>query len=132
MEQYKYRLVDYDYRGGLDEKGVMRVLRDKEAVENALKLWIASARGDIVRYGGYGGYVLEALYKPMNDETADDILFDLEVGLINNFSPFVNIVNLEIEPNYEQKEYVIDLEIYVPDYNFNLELTGALPFLGSG
>src|SRR6056297_2155823 len=102
---YKYRLADYDYRGGFDNKGFIKTLYDKEVVENALKLWIASARGDIVRLGGYGGYILNALFKPMNEETVSDLRFDIELGLVNNFVPFVVLKELIVTPDYEQKEY---------------------------
>ena len=127
MEILKHRLVDYDYTGGFDTSGYMKILYDADAVENALKMWIVSLTGDIVRYGGYGGYIYSALGRTLNEDTADDIRLIMLQGLEVNFAPYLEVLELNVTPNYEEKLYEIQLDAYTPQYNFDINFTGGLP-----
>lgn len=122
----KYILADYDYLGGFDSNGFEKKVYNKEAVENALKMWIVSLQGDVVRRIGYGGYIHRLLFKGMSDEIIDDLEFALRNGFQENFTPFVKLENLTITPDYAQRLFIIDIEAYIPEYNFDLRFSGAL------
>ena len=122
----KHTLVDYCYTGGFNNEGVMKLVYDEDAVENALKMWLVSVQGDIVRYGGYGGYIYKALHKPMNEDTVEEVTRFIEIGLDENFTPFLQIESVLVEPDYGKKLYLIDIEGFIPAYNFKLRFSGAL------
>jgi phage baseplate assembly protein W len=124
MEQKFY--VDYSSIGEIESNGHLRLLTGQEAVENALRLWIASFRGEIIRRPELGGYIIQWLMKPLSDDVAIRIREAIEDGLYEDFQPRVMIRRLDIVPNYERDYWKIELEGYCPAIKDNINLSEKL------
>jgi len=112
MNEHQYS--DYSSIGEIDSKGGIRLLMNREAVENSLRLWITSFRGEIIKRPTMGGIVLQWLMKPMSMETARNIKNAIIDGLANDFQPVISISSLSVVPNYEKQYWEIELIGYCP------------------
>mgnify|MGYP006424737643 CR=1 FL=1 len=105
---------DIDATGELDPGGKVRTLGSREAVEQALKLWVVSIRGEILRRPTKGGYITQWLYKPLSSDTAGRIQDSIRNGLRDDFPVKVRIKNIRVTPQYERSTYRVQLSIQVP------------------
>lgn len=105
---------DYSLDADTGVGGVLTVLSDRAAVENALRQWIGSFRGEILRNPRKGGYVIQWLMKPINDYSAQMIRESISEGLNEDFTPYINITKLEVTGYPEDGYWEINLEGYCP------------------
>ena len=117
---------DFSSLGEIDDNGSLRLLTGHEAVENALRLWIASFRGELIRNPDRGGYIVQWLAKPMSEEVGLRIKEAIEDGLFEDFEPRVSIQRLTVTPYYEQSFWKIELEGYVPAIREQFKLSEKL------
>lgn len=108
-----YQVKDYIYDASEDSQGVI-ILKDIKAVENALRLWLVSFKGDYIRRPDAGGYVTQWLFKPMTEDTRDDIKTAIRVGMDREFSPRIVVNSIKVEPDYVQESWRIEIIGYVP------------------
>jgi len=108
-----YPVKDYIYDASEDSTGIM-VLENAEAVENALKLWLVSFKGDIVRRPDAGGYITQWLFKPMTEDTRFDIKTAIRIGLEREFVPNIKIDSIKVTPDYNQEIWNIEIYGWVP------------------
>lgn len=112
-ERYKiYR--DFPMNAETNGDGVLKVLEGHEAVENAIRQWISSFRGEYIRNPSRGGYVTYWLLKPMNEDTRRAIKESIREGFYEDFSPEIEIRKLEVTPDYDRMIWEIHLEGYAP------------------
>jgi len=107
------QVKDYIYDASEDSKGIM-VLSGTKAVENALKLWLVSFKGDTIRHPEAGGYVTQWLFKSMDEDTQFDIKTAIRVGLEREFVPVIKIDKVTVTPDYQQESWQIEIRGYVP------------------
>lgn len=107
-------IFDYSLYGEVNNSGTLKELGPQEALENAFLMWIVSYRGEIIRKPTRGGYVIQWLCKPMNDDTAELIRQSIEDGLAEDFYPTINIVSLTVVPDYDNRCWTITLKGYCP------------------
>lgn len=119
MKRTKPYIFDYDYLGRVDNNGELRTLWGEEALKQSIKLWIASFKGDVIRQPTKGGYVSRWLMKPMATADVDEIEMVIRNGIYSDFSPYLQIRDLRITPNYEQRYWEIYLAVYSPDLKVN-------------
>lgn len=112
LEELEY--WDVDPSGELDAGGRLQDLRSREAVEQALKLWIVSIRGEILRRPTKGGYITQWLYKPMSEDTAGRIQDSIRSGLQDDFPLSIKLRNLRVTPQYERSTYRVELLVWIP------------------
>jgi hypothetical protein len=105
---------DYSLFAETDSQGVLRVLTEKEAIENALRLWLISFPNELIRKPNKGGYVTKWLLKPMTRETQTKIGQAISEGLYEDFQPVLKLKKLEIVPDYENQHWSIYIEAYAP------------------
>jgi hypothetical protein len=105
---------DYSMDADVDSEGILKVLSGKEAVENALRQWITSFRGEYMRNPQKGGYVTYWLLKPLNDDTGRAIKEAILEGIYEDFTPQVVVSSLSVVPNYTNMSWEITLEAYSP------------------
>lgn len=123
--------ADFSATGETDYNGQLRILKDNEALENALRMWIASFRGEIIRQPDKGGYIVQWLTKPMSEDTRTSIKEAIEDGLFEDFQPPVQIRQLNIIPDYENQNWKIELKGYCPALRETFSLSEKLRRLSS-
>lgn len=120
MNKFVYK--DYSLDAELNESGTLRVLEGKEAIINALRIWISSFRGDVIRRPESGGYITRWLMKPMTEETAFAIKRALNDGLSDEFSPALIPTTIEVIPHYEREFWEIHIEAYCPEFRDHINV----------
>lgn len=115
MKQFEPHIFDYDYRGTVDVKGNLKQLWGKDALDQSLKMWIASMKGESIRNPNRGGFLLAWLLKPITETTVEDIKMTIRDGIYQDFRPYLRIIDLVVEPNYEKRYWYIELKVYSPD-----------------
>lgn len=108
-----YPVKDYIYDASEDNKGII-ILEGAEAVKNALKLWLVSFKGDMIRRPDFGGYVTQWLFKSMDEDTRFDIRTAIRVGLEREFSPNVVIDSVKVTPDYVRESWEIEIAGWIP------------------
>lgn len=104
---------DFSYDAQIDEVGELVVLTDRAAIENALRLWLYSFKGERIRRPTYGGYVTRWIFSPLNEDTAETIDMAIRQGLEKDFSPRLAINYLSVVPDYEEEAWIITLRVTV-------------------
>lgn len=107
------QIKDYIYDASEDNHGI-KILTDAESIENALKLWLVSFKGDTIRQPGNGGYVTQWLFKPMDEDTQFDIKTAIRVGLEREFIPTINVDSIKVTPDYQKESWEIEIRGYIP------------------
>ncbi len=111
IDSYK----DFSIDATLTDQGNLKVLSGQDALENALRLWIASFRGEINRKPYKGGYVTRWLTKPMTETVKDDIREAIIDGISDDFFPSVKLRSVEVLPNYDKGFWEIHVSGYSPE-----------------
>lgn len=116
--QYK----DYSIDAELADSGTLRLLEGVEAVENSLRLWISSFKGEIIRQPNKGGYITRWLMKPITEDTRMAIKRAILDGLIDEFEPVLIPTKVEVTPNYEKEFWEIHIEAYSPTFREQINI----------
>lgn len=115
-------IYDVSLLGELDENGKLKEIWDSDAIKNAIISWLTSYNSDFLRAPNKGGYLTNWLYKPMSDSTVEVMRDSIEDGFDQEFN-FVDLVNLDIKPNYENNYWEIYIEVYIPFLDDKTDLT---------
>jgi phage baseplate assembly protein W len=110
-------VVDLTASGKPNIQGNIPVLRDLDALNNAIKLWLGSFRGERLYNPRKGGPIIGYLLKPMSEDAARDMKSAIREGLKNDFVPSVNVSKCDIDVDYENSQYLINLTGYCPSLN---------------
>jgi len=109
--------VDFIADGKITEKGNIQVVRDLAALNNAIKLWFGSLRGERLYHPKKGGIILPYLLKPMSEAIALDMQAGIREGLLSDFVPSIVVRKCEIVPDYENNWYEILVIGFCPTLN---------------
>ena len=104
------KYIDFPFDAQIDSRGNMVILENYEAVKNSLRLWLYSLRGERIRRPTYGGYVTRWLYKPINEDTRQNIQYAILTGLRDEFSPTITVTELNVTPDYETESWTIEIQ----------------------
>lgn len=118
-------IVDYSIFGSSQQNNI-ELNYEAEAFNNSLRLWIASYEGDFIGKNTRGGYVMNALSKPMNSTETELVYASVYEGLTKDFRPEIEIINLTITPNPEKRRWEMELDYVVPSLNFRSNLRESL------
>ncbi|KKM77100.1 hypothetical protein LCGC14_1373480, partial [marine sediment metagenome] len=116
-------IYDISYKGTIGLSGEVEQLWGVDALNNAVRMWLASFSGEIVRQPGKGGYLMKWLMKPMNELSIDRIRMGIRNGLNQDFTPFLEILSLEVVPNYEHRYWIIILSVYSNDLKIRTDIS---------
>ncbi len=108
-------VYDHSLFGGVDSKGIIKQLWGADALKNSILMWLASFQGEILRNPLLGGYLMTLLTKPMTQVKADEIKAEITRGLIEEFTPRLENINIKVTPNYESRYWHIILNGWAPD-----------------
>jgi len=92
---------------------------NSEALAQAIKIWLASAKGEKIR-SPKGGWLIPLLAKPMTNEVADKIRGNVLTGLSTEFSPPITVTDLQVIPDYNNKRWVISISGYNAGINIGV------------
>ena len=107
--------IDYSYDSLFrTETGVLVTYEGIEAVRNALILWLYSFKGERMRQPERGGYVTRWLFKPLTEDTAENIEFAILQGLENDFGSALKITQVTANPDFENDSWIIEVKAYLP------------------
>jgi len=109
--------VDYVADGKINEQGNLRVVKDIEALNNAIKLWIGSFRGERLYHPTKGGVILPYLLKLMSEDTAERMKEGIREGLLSDFVPSIKVRECEVVPDYENSLYHVQIVGFCPSMN---------------
>jgi phage baseplate assembly protein W len=118
--------VDFVASGKPDIQGNIPVLTDLDALNNAIKLWLCSFRGERLYNPRKGGPIIGYLLKPMSEEIVKDMKTAIREGLKNDFVPSVKVSKCDVFADYENSQYVIDLIGYCPSLNSDVHYTDKI------
>jgi hypothetical protein len=122
MAQNQVIYKDYSIDADLTSTGALKVLEGRDAVTNALKLWISSFRGEVMRDPSKGGYITRWLMKPISETTAVAIKRAILDGLNDEFYPILIPSIVDVIPNYEREYWEIHIEAYSPEFRENINM----------
>lgn len=107
---------------GTDQSGRLDELFGKEALDNAIIQWIQSFGNELLRRPGRGGKVTQWFNSNMDDETARSIEHSIRDGVETDFLPPLILQYVKVEPDYENKAWLIQMEVFCP----SLQLSTAI------
>jgi phage baseplate assembly protein W len=118
-----------DFTIGFDihptKKDLVRVLNEG-AVKRAIRNLLLTNRGERFFRPQVGSRIRSYLFEPMTPFTAVGLRQEIE-ETINNYEPRVQLINVAVDPLYDQNAYNVKLTFYIlnkPDpvsYNVALE-----------
>jgi hypothetical protein len=115
-------IYDVDIEGGFDNLGKVSELWGRDALSNAIKMWINTKRSEIMRSPSRGGYIEPYLTKPLDDNTAALILDTLRFGLTQDFGIKLVLIRLDVIANNNTKAWDIEIVVFSPDLNEEVEV----------
>jgi phage baseplate assembly protein W len=118
--------VDFAASGKPDPQGNIPVLTDLDALNNAIKLWLGSFRGERLYNPRKGGPIIGYLLKPMSEDVADDMKTAIREGLKHDFVPSVKVSKCEVVCDYENAQYVINVIGFCPAFNSGVRYSDAI------
>lgn len=113
---------DYSIDAELETTGALKILEGREAITNALRQWISSFKGEIIRDPDRGGYITRWLMKPLSEDTALAIKRAILDGFVDEFYPVLIPNLIEVIPNYEREYWEIHIEAYSPEFRESINM----------
>jgi len=107
-------IYDVDFQGRITADGALTEFWEADALNAALKLWIASSAGDIVRFPDRGDYLSQFLLKPMSEIDVSLLTKAIQDGIEQDFEPNLRIEALTVTPDYENRTWKFYMEVYAP------------------
>lgn len=115
-------IFDYDILGTQNIGDTTIELWNKDALNNAIKIWMTLFQGEIVRQPTVGGYLTTWIVKPMTEDNTDEIRESLIFGLENGFNPALKVQEISVKPDFQNRKWIIDVTVFSPDLKIQSEL----------
>lgn len=106
-----YKDISYDSQ--MSFSGELVTVEGKDALENAMRLWITSFLGERIRHPDWGGLITRWLYKLMTPDVEEEIRLGVTLGLQNEFSDVMKLTNVSVSADYEDKLWHIEVSAYL-------------------
>lgn len=108
-----------------DTKVDIKSSDDESAIVNSIRNIFSTTPGERILEPGFGLNLKQWLFEPLDEFTAQEIGETIVSG-IKRFEPRVEVKNVNIDINYEQHEYNIQLVLSVPALNINNKTYDAI------
>lgn len=123
----KVTVTDFSTFGETDANGNLKALDTSESIENALRAWLVSNKGENIRNPDRGGYLRQHISKPMTEDRLEEIRAAILEGLEQDFEPALVVSSLTLSPDYVNRRLSIHLVGFSRDYkatvNSNITVT---------
>ncbi len=119
----KTTIYDVSLFGDVSPDGELTQLWGEDALANAIKMWIASYPAEVIGDANRGGKIAPLLHKPMSTVSISSLKQALRDGLEHDFTPKVEILFLEVIPNYVKRTWIINLQGYCPDLKISVSVS---------
>lgn len=106
---------DIDMYGDKKANGDLKEYIGSDAIKNALQLWLSSKRGEFLNNPSVGGPLDSFVFKSMNIDNLTTLRFGLWSEIDNNFSPAIELIDIIITPDYNNKVTEIEVIYIIPD-----------------
>lgn len=116
-------VYDHSLFGGVDSKGIIKQLWGKDALANAVKIWLSLSQGELLRRPNDGGALVRLLAKPMSENAQQNIRTTITSALMNDFSPTLTDVQVDVTPDYAQRKWVIQASAYCDAIKDSIEFS---------
>ena len=90
---------DIDIFGNENYNGTPKEYFDRDALKNALTMWLMTKRGDFIDSPGEGGILDSYTFKNLTRENEEKLKFRIESSLNTYFSEIIELIDITIVPN---------------------------------
>jgi phage baseplate assembly protein W len=118
-----YTYSDFDSRLTITREGSILIKYDRDVIIQSIKTILSTITGERVR-SPIGSSLIRMLFQPINDDNIAEIQYRIQSD-ITRFEPRVEILNLQVSPNYDANRYDIVMNIKIK------ELGEVIPFATS-
>jgi hypothetical protein len=101
---------DLDIYGRNNTDGTAMEYFDEDAVKTALTLWLTSKKGEFILNPDAGGVLDSATFKNLEGKAIKTLLFRLKNALLLEFVPTIQLVNMIVTPDYEQRVWQVEIQ----------------------
>lgn len=120
----KFTYSDFDSKLNITSGGNVTVVYDEDAIIQSIRHIMATVQGERVR-SDFGGSLIRVLFEPMTEYVVDDIRRFLKQAL-DKYEPRVELLNIDVTPDFTQGSYDIRLEMMVREINQVIDFSTKL------
>lgn len=113
---------DFPIAREVTSQGEMKTYTNSDALSNAIKIWLVSAKGEKIRATS-GGYLLPYIGKPLDDDYARRIASRIVQGLREDFSPPIVVMDIKVIPDTYNRRWLIGIKGYNADLDIGVNTT---------
>lgn len=88
------------------------ILKNETAIARALRNLVMTLQGEVFYSSIIGSRVSRLLFENMDEATSDQ-LKDEVVRTIENYEPRVDLISVDVEPNYDNNDYNVRISYYI-------------------
>ena len=114
---------DIDIYGELNPNGELKTYAGKDAIKNALQLWLSSKKGEYLLNPGLGGPLDTFSFKTMNEESLTILRFQLMSAIDTEFTPAIRLTNVLFNPDFQNRILEIILAYQIEETGEQGEVT---------
>lgn len=109
VNQYANNLyLDYPMYKEVKGNGELKTYKNSDALAQAIKIWLSSSKGEKIRTRS-GGVLIPFIGKLLTTENANSMKNAIIFGLQHDFTPPIEVVNIDVYPNVEKQRWEIDI-----------------------
>lgn len=109
VNQYANNLyLDYPIYKEVKSNGELKTYKNSDALAQAIKIWLSSSKGEKIRTRS-GGVLIPFIGKLLTTENANSMKNAIVFGLQHDFTPPIEVVNIDVYPNVEKQRWEIDI-----------------------
>jgi phage baseplate assembly protein W len=120
-ESLEYNIVDTSLFDSINVFGQLVILTEKEALLNAIRMFLCSFRGERINVPNQGGILMKLLLKPVSEERIAEVTAEIRRAFSTEFEPAVSVSECKITFDEPTLTYYIELKGFCPTYQFKVE-----------
>ena len=116
-------IFDFDLLGGTTDDGQPIIYSEKDAITNALELWLSSSKGEYLKNPAEGGIVDTAIFKVMRHSSLEMIAFKIQNSFTLFWGGILELNKINVSPNYQDRYLEITLETTIIESEEDIAVT---------
>lgn len=97
---------DMERRLTIEDDGNVRVIENTDVIHQSIKMILSTSPGERVMLPQFGSGLKDYLFEPMDEDTIDDMVDDIEESLAA-FEPRINVTRVRVIPDDINNRYEI-------------------------